>query len=425
MVRIPDEANQNIQLDVPLDDDGLGIREISRRGKRMSVLGKRLRDKILAPKPRKTPPVFSAAQVADLCGIDRHRISYLIKRGTELPHGVTKGATREFTLEDTLEWLNAEKKVYQRTEHSKGAILASTNFKGGSTKSTTAMCLAQGLTLRGRKVLVVDLDPQGSITELCGYYADIEIKEEHTLAPFISSYVDEEPMTSLAPLVRNTYWKNLDIIPASAALFGSEFNFPAIIRKRPDTKIWTLLREGLAPLRAEYDFICLDCAPSLSYLTVNALMAADTIVMPLVPDSLDFISSLQFWSLFGDLTDVLAEKDEDKTYDMIQIVLSKVDSSSSAVSVIRHWAKMAYGGWMFGTEIPYSSAASVGAIAFNTVFDQMKGTTDASKKTIERLRNPLNELVKHIDDFYSKKWEKQEHRAALERAEIPLRTENA
>lgn len=63
---------------------------------------------------------------------------------------------------------------------------------------------------------------------------------------------------------------------------------------------------------------------------------------------------------------------------------------------------------MFGTEIPYSSAASVGAIAFNTVFDQMKGTTDASKKTLERLRGPLNELVAHIDSFYVQKWEKQE-----------------
>ena len=72
-------------------------------------------------------------------------------------------------------------------------------------------------------------------------------------------------------------------------------------------------------------------------------MAPNTIILPLVPDSLDFISSLQFWSQFGDLTDVLAEKDEDKTYDMMQIVLSKVDSSSSALHIIRHWAKTTYG----------------------------------------------------------------------------------
>jgi len=411
MARKPDDreratAPHKVEL-VTAPDEGFSLAEVAARGREMTQLAKQLRDKILAPQPRKKAPVFSTSQLAELCGIDRQRVNYLIKKGGELPQGrMDVGASREFSLEEVQQWVLAEKKLPTRGARSRGAILSSANFKGGSTKTSTAMCLAQGLSLRGRKVLLVDLDPQGSLTELCGYYADVEIQEEHTVAPFIASYTDDEPIKDLSSVVRPTYWNNVSLIPASAALFGSEFNFPLIVRKRPDFKIWTLLRKGLAPMTDEFDYVICDTAPSLSYLTVNALMAADSLIMPLVPESLDFISSMQFWSLFSDLTQMLSSEDS-KRYDMIQIVLSKVDSNSAAVNVVRQWAHMAYGSWMFATEIPYSSAASTGALSFNTIFDQMKGSSDSSKKTIERLRGPLNALCEHIDHFYTAKWEKE------------------
>lgn len=390
------------------EQEPLALRRVSKRGKEMSILAKQLRDKILAPKPRKLPPVFTSGQLGALCNIERQRLNYVIKRETGLPPGKLRGSTREFTLEETQEWVRTEKKGYvKRPSNAKAPVIISANFKGGSTKSTTAMCMAQGLTLRGRRVLVVDLDPQGTLTELCGYYADIEIKEEHTVAPFIASFIDDQPMKSMGSLIKETYWKNLDVIPASAALFGCEFNFPAIIRKHPHLKIWRLLRQGLEDLRYSYDYIICDTAPSLSYLTVNALLAADTIIMPLVPDSLDFISSMQFWSLFSDLTDMLADVEQDKAYDMIRIVLSKVDNSSGSTPIVRQWAQKAYESWLLSTEIPYSSVASAGALSFSTVFDQAKGTSEAAKRTVDRLRAPVYELVRHIDEFYVTKWQKQ------------------
>ncbi|MFP3656551.1 ParA family protein, partial [Burkholderia sp. SIMBA_052] len=82
---------------------------------------------------------------------------------------------------------------------------------------------------------------------------------------------------------------------------------------------WAILRKGLEPLRKKYDYIILDTAPSLSYLTLNALMAADSMVMPLVPESLDFISSVSFWGLFSDIAANFMEKESDKVYDFISV----------------------------------------------------------------------------------------------------------
>ncbi len=140
------------------------------------------------------------------------------------------------------------------------------------------MCLAQGLSLHGRKVLVIDLDPQASLSELCGLYAEKEIFPEDTILPFI---YDQRVEGGLLSKVQPTYWDGLDIIPAHTELVGAEYHLPAMQMKLPGFNFWTVLRERLAPLRKHYDYILLDTSPSLSYLNLNALMAADAMVMPM------------------------------------------------------------------------------------------------------------------------------------------------
>ena len=381
----------------------LTLEQVHIKASKMKAMGVDLRNQILAPKPRKSAPKFTVGQLAEVCGIDRQRVNYLLtKEG--LPKGRMDGRVREFELKDVYSWVASIRNFPIKPENVPAATLIFPNFKGGSTKTTTAMCVAQGLALRGRKVLCIDLDPQGSLTELCGIYADVEVEHEHTVAPYLESYLDKEPMASLDYAIQPSYWPGIDVIPASAALFGSEFNFPAIVRAKPNFPIWTILREGLKSTRFNYDYIIIDTPPSLSYLTVNALMAADSLIMPLVPDALDFISSIQFWGLFSDLTGLFQKDDEGKTYDMINVLLCKVDNSLQSVPIVKAWAQRAYEEWMLTTEIPLSSAASAGALSFNTVYDQMKGSEDASKKTIDRVRQPFNDLCDYIDTYYIKKW---------------------
>ncbi|MGF6735613.1 chromosome partitioning protein [Paraburkholderia youngii] len=390
------ELNRTVTLD--------GVEELS---KKLDQLTRDLRKDILTPNPRKHAPTFTSTQVAEMCGIDRARLHYLATReGSTLPQGEVQGngRIRNFSLAETRAWVQQVSPIKRSPLLEKGEaagrIVVTSNFKGGSCKTTTTMCIAQGLSLRGRKVLLVDLDPQASLTELCGLYAEKMLGEDDTVLPFIYQPNDVE----LGDVVQPTYWDGIDVIPAHPTLFAAEFWIPSQVKTVKGYKFWSILRDGLAPLRRKYDYIILDTAPSLSYLTINGLMAADSMVMPLVPESLDFISSVSFWSLFNDMTPAFREGgDSEKKFDFVSILLSRVDNSStSSAPIVRSWVQAAYGHWMSQTEVPASSVMSTGAVGLSTVFDVSKW--EGGNKTLARIREPLEEYCRWMDDFYANKW---------------------
>jgi chromosome partitioning protein len=365
-----------------------------------------LREQILAPQPRKNPPTFTSSQVASMCGIDRNRFNYLAsKEGSTLPGGEGQGnrRSRVYSLAETREWIrqvaDIPKTPLERMGVGAAKILISCNLKGGSCKTTTAMNLAQGLTLLNRKVLIIDVDPQASITELCGMYAEKEIGEDDTVLPYIYDQDFE-----LKSVVRPTYWDGIDLIAAHPNLFSAEFKIPSMIAEGAEGFVfWRLLRSGLDPLRTDYDYIIIDSAPSLSYLTINALLAADAIIMPLVPESLDFMSSVSFWSLFSDLATSFVDLGEDKTYDFITVLLSKVENGpTSSASVVKSWAQRAYSDWLHTIEIPSSSVASSSSLALSTVFDMSKG--DAAERSLARVRDPMMAFCQWVDEQYYEHW---------------------
>lgn len=391
-------------ISLPDVDRSVSIEQISEISDRLTTMMSELREQMLAPRPRKKSPVFGSGQVAALCGIDRGRLNYLAgKEDSTLPPGELhgNGRSRIFTLEETQTWIRNLSGIPTRPVGVDGQIVITANFKGGSTKTTTTMSLSQGLTLRGRKVLVVDLDPQASLTELCGLYAERDVEEEDTVMPYI--YRDQG---DLRYAVKPTYWANLDMIPASPSLFSAEFVIPSYIIGDPKLRFWEIIANGLAPLRQEYDYIVIDTAPSLSYLTINALMASNAMIMPLVPESLDFISSVQFWKLFSDLTQTFMKLDPGKRFDFISVLLSKVDyGTTSSSPVVRAWAQRAYGDWLLPVEIPASSVVGSEALEFATVYDI--DSWEGSKKTLSRIRDPFDAFVKIIDDRTVQKWSYQ------------------
>ncbi|HKR41259.1 MULTISPECIES: AAA family ATPase [Paraburkholderia] len=394
-------------IELPSIDRRVDLSAITEFAEEAGRLSEELREMMLAPRPRKMAPTFTSAQVAEMCGIDRIKLNNLLATREGLPQGVAQGSgrSRVFTLPEARTWVQQVSDIYQTPLHTgvrdaDGKVILVANFKGGSTKTTTTMCLAQGLTLRGRKVLLIDLDPQASLTELCGLYAEKEVTEDSTVLPFI---YDPHMEGGLLNFVQETYWDGLDVIPAHPTLFSAEFHIPGTVIKNPGFKFWDLLRQGVEVLRKQYDYIILDTAPSLSYLTINALMAADAMVMPLVPESLDFISSVSFWSLFSDLAHTIMERGDEKTYDFVSVLLSKVDyGKTSSAPVVRSWVQRTYKDWVNALEVPASSAMSNGALAMATVFDISKG--DLADKTVARVRQPLTDYVQWIDDLYVEQW---------------------
>ncbi|WP_298231304.1 ParA family protein [uncultured Azohydromonas sp.] len=355
-----------------------------------------VRSDMLEPHPRKTPPVFTGAQVARLAGVEPKQMTYLAKRG-DLPSGSheANGARRMFTLAEARQYVSRLSKIPKRPAGAPGATIAIVNFKGGSTKTTTAFNLAQGLTLRGRRVLICDLDPQASSTTLTGLLPAAEVMEDQTAAPLFIPPLSEAPK-DLRYAVQRTYWDGLDIIPAAPALFGAEIFLP-IHSRDPDIAWWDMLNRAITPLREDYDVIIFDTAPALSYLAVNAVIASDGLIMPVPPETLDFASSVAFWNLLSETLGALASgRRYHKDFAFMRVLLSKVDSKLAS-SLVRDWIIKTYGPYMLPVEIPKSPAGSLSAIKFGTVYDLGKYSGGVSADTYGRIRDAFDKFVEMID----------------------------
>ncbi len=155
-------------------------------------------------------------------------------------------------------------------------IIALANQKGGVTKTTSTLSLGAALAERGQRVLLVDLDPQASLTSAGG----VDTAEgDETVYTAMASYMRSGDAPSLDNVVRHVA-DRLDLLPASIELAGAEMELMNVGRRE------YVLGEVLAVVKGRYDVILIDCPPSLSLLTVNALTAADEALIPVVPDYL-------------------------------------------------------------------------------------------------------------------------------------------
>ena len=147
-----------------------------------------------------------------------------------------------------------------------GKIISFSNQKGGVGKTTSAVNVAASLGVLGHKVLLIDLDPQGNATSGVGI-------SKKSLKYSINDVLLGDVSASDATIV--TEFNNLSVIPANIALAGAEYNL------YQDGGTESIMKEALAPIKGKYDYIIIDCPPSLSMLTVNAMVASDGVIIPM------------------------------------------------------------------------------------------------------------------------------------------------
>jgi chromosome partitioning protein len=306
-----------------------------------------------------------------------------------------------------------------RPEGAEAITISIGNFKGGVSKTTTAVTLAQGLSLLGHKVLVIDTDPQGSMTTLFGILPDTEVEEQDTILPLALG-----TETSIRYAIRSSYWEGIDLVAAAPILFGAEFALPARQTKENGFEFWRVLDLGIDDVRGEYDVIIIDTPPALSYTTINAFIASNGIIIPLPPNALDFASATQFWSLFSDLTtSLLTERGLTKEFDFINVLLARVDATDGASNIVRQWIGQTYAEKVLPVEIPKTTVTGVSAAEFGTVYDVAK--YDGSAKTFKRAKEAYDNFVGHIEGAIESAWAKQIDREAqvntVERFNTPRR----
>ena len=283
-----------------------------------------------APDGRKRLRKFSTWEVCRyLIPVAPAHLRRVLNKHPELPQGEGSAGVRWFSLEDVMALRDhfaeegASTKEYRpyRPEGLPAKVVAVANFKGGVGKTSTAAHLAMSAALDGYKVLVVDLDSQGSMTSIMGgqvadewqtifpllardyaahLAAENRVREAagEPLLP-LDETLTEAQGVSLRNLVQTTHWPNIDLIGAQLNLYWAEFQIPVWRMALRNWPLWDALSAALNAGGAldQYDIVMLDTPPALGYLTINALAAADIILVPLGASFLEFDSTGRFFDM--------------------------------------------------------------------------------------------------------------------------------
>ena len=261
----------------------------------------------------------------------------------------------------------------------KTVIISVTNQKGGVGKSTTCENLGIGLAMAGKRVLLVDPDPQASLTIALGYQRPDELPV--TLSDVLEKVIRDEPLEKGEGILHHS--EGIDLMPANIALAGTEVSLVNAISRE------TVLKQYLETVKKNYDFILLDCMPSLGMLTVNALAASDQL---LIPVQANYLSAKGLEQLLGTVSKV--QRQINPKLKIEGILLTMVDARTNDARQVATLIRETYGGKLkvYNTEIPRSVRAAETAAEGKSIY-----AYDPKGKVAEAYRNLTKEVIRNAE----------------------------
>ena len=299
----------------------------------------------------------------------------VLKANPDLPQGRsdTEAGAKWFALDEVLRlraFFGAEGKKSKgylpyRPKGLPAKLVAVANFKGGVGKTSTCAHLAMSAALDGYRVLVIDLDSQGSMTSIFGgkvadewqtvfpllarHYAThlqsenrARVARGETPAPLDDTLAEALKLTA-KDVIQPTHWPNIDLIGSQLNLYWAEFQIPVWRMQARGWKLWDALTDTLAQdgVLDRYDLIFLDTPPALGYLTINGLAAADILLVPLGASFLEFDSTGRFFDMlhttFRSIEDgenmaarALGRAELAFEWDAVRTIVTRFDSSQQS-----------------------------------------------------------------------------------------------
>lgn len=265
-------------------------------------------------------------------------------------------------------------------------VIAVTNQKGGVGKTTTTENVAIGLARNGCNVLIVDFDPQGDLTSCLGWKNNDSL--EHSVSSMLDDYINDNDINYESLILHHE--EHVDLIPANIELADFEMRLVSVINREQT------LSNCIEPLRNQYDYIFIDCPPSLGMLTVNALSAADEVLIPVQTQYLPAKGMTKLLQTVGKV-----QRKINSNLKITGIVMTLADLNTNLTKSTIETIRESFGKniRVFDTIIPKATKASEASISGKSIYAYAKDSKVAlayANLTKELINN---QKVKHKEEF--------------------------
>ena len=263
--------------------------------------------------------------------------------------------------------------------------IALANQKGGVGKTTTAASLGIGLSRQGKKVLLIDADAQGNLTQMLGWSQPDELSP--TLSTLMEKIIAEQPIAPSEGILSHS--SGVHLVPANIELSALEVTLVNTMSRE------TVLRQYLSTVADRYDYALIDCMPSLGMLTINALTAADSVIIPV---QAQYLPAKGLEQLLRTITRVKRQLNPKLEVD--GILLTMVDSRTTLAREINGLIRKTYGGHVFASEIPRSIRAAEISVENKSIYDHDRSgkATLAYENLTREVLNLGKQIKRHRTD---------------------------